>query len=168
MSRIGLDASTKTVGWAVSDKGKIIDAGFWDISDIIGNRDKASYVVAKIKLLQQFHDITEVNLEGSLSGFSGPSSRTVVVMLARYNAILEYVLQDNFPKVILVGAMTARKQVLGAARLAGIKPKVFVENRLLKLHDLSKWEVMNKKGVPDKRNEDIRDAVIMALYQNSP
>jgi hypothetical protein len=166
MVRLGLDASTRTCGWAVTESEKILDAGFWDLSDLIGNRDKVQYIVDQIKKLS--HSIEEINLEGSLSGFSGPSSRTVVIMLARFNAVLEYVLQDNFPKVNLVGAMTARKQVLGAARLAGVKPKEFVKMKLSKLYDLSEWEISNKRGDPEKRNEDMRDAVIMSLFVVAP
>lgn len=161
---LGLDASTTTVGWAFTNSGSILDAGFYDISDIIGNRNKSKYVVDKLKANPLSSSTTSVNLEGSLSGFSGPSSRTVVVMLARYNAVLEYVLQNNFPKVNLVGAQTARKQVLGAARLDGMKPKEFVKMKFEKMFDLSKFEIKNKKGLSDKRMEDVRDAVVMSLY----
>lgn len=161
---LGLDASTRTVGFAFTKDGKILDTGFYDISDISGNRDKAHYVVNKLKINPLTEKVEQVNLEAALSGFSGPSNRAVVIKLMRFNAVLEYVLQDNFPKVILIGAQTARKQVLGAARIDGMKPKEFVRMKFEKMFDLSEFEVKNKRGTPDKRMEDVRDACVMSLY----
>jgi hypothetical protein len=165
MISLGLDASTTCVGWAFTSGSVILDCGFYDISDYKGNRLKSHRVISLLADNPLIKNIGRVNLEGSLSGFSGPSSRTVVMMLARYNSVLEYVLQDSFRvPVNLVGAMTARKQVLGAARLEGMKPKEFVKMKMDKLYDLSKWEVKNKKGNVDKRMEDVRDACVIALY----
>jgi len=166
---LGFDASTTTVGWALSEDGKIKDAGFIDISDIKPNREKAKLVIDKMKAHSLIDTVENINLEDSLSGFAGPSSRTVVVMLARWNAIFEYALEDAFGKKInLVGAMTARKQVLGAARLDGIKPKEFVKMKMDKMYDLTPWTVYNKKNNPDKRMEDVRDSIVISLYNPIP
>lgn len=162
---LGLDASTSTVGYAFSDNGVVCDAGFIDISKITKNKEKAQIVVEFLKNNKHSRDIKYINLEGSLSGFAGPSSRTVVILLARWNAILEYALESAFgDKVNLVGAMTARKQIFGSARVAGMKPKEFVKERLEKMIDISPWEVKNKKNNVDKRIEDVRDAIVMSLY----
>jgi hypothetical protein len=162
---LGLDASTTTVGYAFTEDEEILDAGFFNIKDIEGNREKAAYVIGKLQENPLIEKVADINLEGSLSGFAGPSSRTVVVMLARWNAVFEYALEDHFKrKINLVGAQTARKKVLGAARLDGIKPKEFVKMKMDKLYDLSPWEIKNKKGEPDKRMEDVRDAVVIALW----
>jgi hypothetical protein len=164
---LGLDASTSTVGYAFSNSGDVIDAGFIDISDIKNNREKAAKVVDILKNHPLADKITTINLEGSLSGFAGPSSRTVVILLARWNAVLEYALQDAFNiNINLVGAMTARKQVFGASRVTGIKPKEFVKERLDNMIDISRWQIKNKKGNVDKRIEDVRDAIVMSLYKN--
>lgn len=165
---LGLDASTSTVGYAFSLMGEVKGAGFIDISGIKGNREKADKVVEVLKNNSLSKNLTTINLEGSLSGFAGPSSRTVVILLARWNAVLEYALQDAFDiKINLVGAMTARKQVFGASRVAGIKPKDFVRERLDKMIDISQWSVVNKKGNVDKRIEDVRDAIVMSLYNQN-
>jgi hypothetical protein len=164
---LGLDASTSTVGYAFSNSGDVIDASFIDISGIKNNREKATKVIDVLKNHPLADKITTINLEGSLSGFAGPSSRTVVILLARWNAVLEYALQDAFNvNINLVGAMTARKQVFGASRVAGIKPKEFVKMEMNKLYDMTPWIVNNKRGAPDKRNEDIYDAAVISLYNN--
>lgn len=161
----GLDASTTTAGWAVTHDKKILDAGFIDLKPFETNRAKAAEVMRVIRENPHFKQIERINLETALSGFSGPSSRTVVIKLARFSAVLEYVLQDNFYcPIVLVGAVSARKQAFGVSRVKGIPPKVFVKTELEKLYDLSKWEVLNKKNTPDKRMEDIRDAIIISLY----
>jgi hypothetical protein len=166
MISLGLDVSTTVCGYAFTSASIILDAGAINISDTKTNRLKVHQVVSKLKSNSLIDNIGQINLEGSLSGFSGPSSRTVVVMLARFSAVLEYVLQDNFSVPInLVVAQTARKQVLGAARCEGIKPKEFVKIKLEKIYDLSPWTILNKRGNPDKKMEDVRDAIIMSLYQ---
>lgn len=161
----GLDASTTTAGWAVTHDKKILDAGFIDLKPFETNRAKAAEVMRVIRENPHFKQIERINLETALSGFSGPSSRTVVIKLARFSAVLEYVLQDNFVcPVVLVGAMTARKQALGKARIKGVKPKVFVKGALDLLYDMKPWTTYNKIGNPDKRVEDVYDAVIISLY----
>lgn len=162
---LGFDASSTTCGWAFTDNKTIIDCGFIDVSKIETNREKSKYVIDVLDKNIHIKDVSVVNLEASLSGFSGPSNRAVVIKLARFNAVFEYALEDYFGKKInLVGAMSARKQAFGVSRVKGIPPKVFVKTELEKLYDLSKWEVLNKKNTPDKRMEDIRDAVIISLY----
>lgn len=161
----GLDASTSTAGWAVTHEKKILAAGFIDLKPFETNRAKAAAVLSVINDSPYLSKLENINLETALSGFSGPSSRTVVIKLARFSAVLEYVLQDNFVcPIVLVGAMTARKQALGKARVKGVKPKVFVKAELDKLYDMKPWTIYNKIGNPDKRVEDVYDAVIISLY----
>ena len=165
MISLGLDASTSTVGFAFVEDKKILSAGFIDVSKVEGNRSKAWFVVDFLKKNLLVDKVEQINLEASLSGFSGPSNRKVVILLARYNAVLEYVLQDWFKKrVNLVNVSTARKQAFGKARIKGVKSKAFVESQISKLYDLSKWEIKNKKGTLDKRIEDVRDAIVIALF----
>ena len=164
----GLDASTTTVGWAFTDENKkIVSAGFLDLTPFATNRLKSAAVVAliKSKCPVDCTKLDRINLEGALGGFSGPSSRVVVVKLARWSAVLEFVLQDAFACPInLINATTARKQLFGKARITGIKPKVYVKSMMDKLYDVTPWVVKNRVGNPDKRNEDMLDAVVMATY----
>jgi hypothetical protein len=89
----------------------------------------------------------------------------VVVQLARWNAVLEYVLEDFFKRPVnLVNVSTARKQLFGKARIKGIKPKAYVKMELDKLYDMTPWIVYNKVKHIDKRVEDVYDAAVIALY----
>jgi hypothetical protein len=165
---LGFDASTNVVGFAFVENKNIFDCGFIDISKIKGNREKAWFVIESLKSHSLLSKIDSINLEASLSGFAGPSSRAVIVMLARWNAVFEYVLEDYFKKEInLVNVATARKQAFGKAKIKGMKPKEYVKMMMDKMYDLTPWEKTNKLGNIDKRIEDVRDAVVIALY-NSP
>lgn len=165
MISLGFDASTSCVGWAFTENGKILDCGYIDISDITGNRAKAWFVIEKLKSHPLTDKIGQVNLEGSLSGFGGPANRAVVVLLARWNAIFEYVLEDHFKRPVnLVNVSSARKQVFGKASIAGLKPKEYVKMMIEDRFDMTPWIVLNRNKVPDKKNEDTYDAVVISLF----
>jgi hypothetical protein len=168
MITLGFDASSVTVGFSFVEDKKILDCGFIDISKIEGNRSKAWFVIETLKNHVLISNVGKINLEASLSGFAGPSNRSVVILLARWNAVFEYVLEDYFKKNInLINVATARKQVFGKAKIKGMKPKEYVKMMMDKLYDLTPWERINKIGNVDRRIEDVRDAVVIALY-NSP
>ena len=162
---LGLDVSTTTCGYAFTDENKkILHAGFLDLTKIVGNRAKAAGVISTIEA-QAPGPIDRVNLEGALGGFSGPASRTVIIKLARFNAVLEYALQDAFTcPIYLVNATTARKQLFGKARVKGLKPKEYVRIMMDKLYDTKPWQTLNKIGNVDKRYEDVLDSIVMAVY----
>ena len=165
MVSLGFDASSTCVGWAFTENGKILDCGFIDISDISGNRAKAWYVIEKLHDHALISKVEQINLESSLSGFGGPANRSVVILLARWNAIFEYVLEDHFKRSInLVNVATARKQVFGKASSPGLKPKEYVKVMIESKFDMKPWIVLNRNKVPDKKNEDTYDAVVMSLY----
>ncbi len=168
MVSLGLDASTTTCGFAFTDENrKILHAGFIDLTKFDTNRAKAWGIVERLKTEPLWSKIDRVNLEAALSGFSGPSSRTVVIKLARFSATLQYVLEDVFglDKLVLVNATTARKQLFGKARIRGTKPKIFVDAELSKLYDISPWIIKNRIGNIDKRMEDVKDAIVIATYE---
>lgn len=162
---LGLDASTTCCGWAITSGSIIVDCGFIDISKFDTNGEKSNYIISVIDKNENVSKISSINLEAALSGFSGPANRAVIIKLARFNAVFEYIMSEHYKmKVNLVGAMTARKQVLGKATIKGIKPKEYVEVSMAKMYDLSRWEVKNKKGNVDKRIEDVRDSIVISLY----
>jgi len=168
MVSLGLDASTTVCGFAFTDENrKILHAGFIDLTKFDTNRAKAWGIVERLKTEPLWSKIDRVNLEAALSGFSGPSSRTVVIKLARFSATLQYVLEDVFglDKLVLVNATTARKQLFGKARIRGTKPKIFVDAELSKLYDISPWIIKNRIGNIDKRMEDVKDAIVIATYE---
>ena len=165
MISLGFDASTSCVGFAFTENKVILDASFIDISKIKGNREKAWFVIETLKNHKLIDQIDQINLEASLSGFAGPSSRSVVILLARWNAIFEYVLQDHYKLPInLVNVATARKQAFGKAKLKGMKPKPYVKMMLDQLYDMTPWQTKNKIGNVDKRVEDVYDAIVISLY----
>jgi len=162
MISLGFDASTATVGYAFIEDKKILSTGFIDISKVEGNRNKAWYVISEMVKNPLFDKVDTINLEASLAGFSGAN---VVVMLAKWNAVFEYVLEEHFKKPInLINVSTARKQAFGKARIKGIKPKPFVESEINKLYDMTPWIVYNKIKNIDKRCADMYDAIVIGLY----
>lgn len=166
MISLGLDASTTTCGYAFTNERKeILACGFVDISKVKTDREKVWLIINTLKQHKLYSSIDRVGLESALSGFSGPSSRTVVVKLARFSATLQYVLEDVFPnKLVLVNATTARKQLFGKARVKGIKPKEYVKSSMELLYDLSNWEIKNSRGNVDKRMEDVLDSIVISVY----
>jgi hypothetical protein len=166
MISFGLDASTRTAGFAIVEDGNILEIGWIDLSKKETTRDKISLVVEFIKNNKHFDKIENIILESALSGFAGGfTSQQVLMALARFNGILEYVLEETFTtkKIKLIGAMTARKKIFGMARKKGIKSKVFVRTQLDLRFDLSLFLKKNKLGNEDKKNEDALDALVLAL-----
>lgn len=165
MLSLGFDASTTTVGYAYTQDGVILCASFVDVSKYESNREKANAVINVLKLNPLTEGVERVNLEGSLSGFSGPANRAVVVKLARWNAIFEFVLEDFFKqKVNLINPSSARKNVFGKAKIEGVPPKDFVKSMIDRSYDMTPWTVLNKLKNPDKRMEDVYDALVISLY----
>jgi hypothetical protein len=167
MTVCGLDASTTVVGWAFQTDGVVQDAGFIDISKKETNKEKGLLVIETIQNHPLFHQIDHINLEAALSGFAGGfTSQQVIIKLSRWNAVFEYMLGEAWGKpIVLLNVGTMRKKVLGKARIKGMKPKEYVKQELPKIvKHLSKFDRLNKKGTWDKRNEDVYDGVVCALY----
>ena len=167
---LGLDASTSIVGYAFATGSVIVDAGFINISKIETNRKKAfevSKFLADAIMSRAPKSVDHINLEAALSGFGGGlTSQQTIITLSRWNAVLEYVLEDNFGvPIVLCNVNTMRKKVLGAARIKGVKPKEYVKAILPKLYpDVKHFEKLNRKKEWDAHNSDMYDAVICALF----
>ena len=161
MKVLGLDLSCSTCGWAVSENKIIIGAGFVDISDVIEYAAKAELIITALKD-QTFEKIM---IEESLFGFAGGgTSQQVIIKLVKNKAVVGYILENHYKlKVESIHAQTARKKAFGIARIKGIKSKVFVKEQVEKLYDMKPWTILNKKNVPDKRMEDVRDAIVLSL-----
>ncbi len=163
---LGLDASTTVCGWAFFDGTTISDAGFIDISKEETNKSKARLIIANLSDHSKFPLITEVKLEAALSGFmGGRTSQQVIIKLARFNAVLEYILGEELKvPVTLVGASTARKKVLGKAFIKGMKSKEYVRQELpKKVPDLSRFDQKNRNGEWNVKNGDMYDAIVIAM-----
>lgn len=163
---LGLDASTTVCGWAFFNGVVISDAGFIDISKEETNKAKVRLIINSLSTHSDFRHLTEVKLEAALSGFmGGRTSQQVIIKLARFNAVLEYVLGEELKvPVTLVGASTARKKVLGKAFIKGMTSKEYVKQELPKrVPNLRRFETLNRKEEWNKKNEDMYDAIVIAM-----
>ena len=161
MKVLGLDLSTTTCGWAITENKEILACGFVDISDVDDYSTKADLIIKA--LVGQTFD--KIMIEESLFGFAGGgTSQQVIIKLVKNKAVIGYILENHYKvKVESIHAQTARKKALGAARIKGVKPKVFVKESIERMYDMTKWTVLNKKGGEEKRMEDVRDAIVLSL-----
>ena len=162
---LGFDASTSCCGWAFWNGTEIVDAGFIDISKCLTNKEKAFHVISILKDNPNLSVTTQINLEAALSGFMGGRTRQqVIIMLARFNAIFEYIISENWKiPVNLVSVTTARKKVFGKCRVKGIDPKEYVKQQLSIRMDLKKFDKINKIGNIDVKCADMYDAMVQAM-----
>jgi hypothetical protein len=164
---LGLDASTTTCGWSICFENRVMDAGFIDISKTTTNKLKSFLVIDFLDKHPLINKIDKINLEASLSGFSGGfTSQQTLILLSRFNAVFEYIIGEHYKlPVNLINVSTARKKVLGKSRLAGIKPKDYVKSVIPSIvPNIADFEKLNKKNNPDKRNSDIYDSIIIGLF----
>lgn len=161
MKCLGLDLSTTVCGYAITENKAILHAGFIDIAKVEGYREKADLIIAT--LVGTTFD--KIIIEESLFGFAGGgTSQQVIIKLVKNKAVVGYILENHYGiKVESIHAQTARKKALGAARVKGVKAKVYVKGAIEKLYDMTPWTVYNKKNNPDKRMEDLYDALVLSL-----
>ena len=169
MVTLGLDASTTCVGYAFTKDKKILDMGFIDIKKEKTPKEKVQKVLEKLNEVSYIDNVYYVNIEDNLSGFAGGrTSQQVIIKLAKFNAILCFMLEEMFEfNVHSINPMTARKNVFGKARVKGIKAKDYVKMRIEEMYNTKKWCVETSRGNWDKRNIDAYDGLVMALFEKS-
>ena len=166
MVTLGLDASTTCVGYAFTQDKKILDMGFIDIKKEKTPKDKVQKVLEFINNNSYIDEVYNINIEDNLSGFAGGrTSQQVIIKLAKFNAILCFMLENFDFKVHSVNPMTARKQVFGKARVKGKKAKQFVQEEIEKMYNTKKWCKETTRGNWDKRNIDMYDGLVMSLFE---
>ena len=166
MVTLGLDASTTCVGYAFTEDKKILDMGFIDIKKEKTPKDKVQKVLEFINNNSYIDSVMDINIEDNLSGFAGGrTSQQVIIKLAKFNAILCFMLENFEYNVNSINPMTARKQVFGKARVKGKKAKQFVQEEIEKMYNTNKWCKETKRGNWDKRNIDMYDGLVMSLYE---
>ena len=167
MVTLGLDASTTCVGYAFTQDKKILDMGFIDIKKEKTPKDKVQKVLEFINNNSYIDEVYNINIEDNLSGFAGGrTSQQVIIKLAKFNAILCFMLENFEFNVHSINPMTARKQVFGKARVKGKKAKQFVQEEIEKMYNTNKWCKETARGNWDKRNIDMYDGLVMSLYEN--
>ena len=163
---LGLDASTTCVGYAFTQDKKILDMGFIDIKKETTPKDKVEKVLDFLHNSSYIDNVTDINIEDNLSGFAGGrTSQQVIIKLAKFNAILCFMLENFEFNVNSINPMTARKQVFGKARVKGKKAKQFVQEEVEKMYNTKKWCKETTRGNWDKRNIDMYDGLVMALFE---
>jgi Holliday junction resolvasome RuvABC endonuclease subunit len=166
MVSLGLDASTTCVGYAFTKDKKILDMGFIDIKKETTPKDKVQKVLEKLNESSYINDVTNINIEDNLSGFmGGRTSQQTIIKLAKFNAILCFMLENFDYNVHSINPMTARKQVFGKARVKGIKAKDLVKMKIEEMYNTKKWCKKTKTGLWDKRNIDMYDGLVMSLFE---
>ena len=167
MKKLGLDASTTTVGYAFVDGKKVIKMGFIPIEKEKTIRDKVQLTMDEITKLDPFDKVEQIYIEDNLSGFMrGRTSQQTIVKLAKFNAVLVYCLEFAYGEIVDgVNPMTARKHLFGKARKKGIPAKDFVKEEINNLYNLEEYIKLTKTGLWDKRNLDGYDALVCALYE---
>ena len=167
MKKLGLDASTTTVGYAFVDGKEIVTMGFIPIQKEDTIRDKVRLTMDMITELDPFEKVEQIYIEDSLSGFMrGRTSQQTIIKLAKFNAVLTYCLEFAYGEIIDgVNPMTARKHLFGKARVKGVSAKDFVKKEINCLYNLEEYVKLTKTGLWDKRNMDAYDALVCALYE---
>ena len=166
MVSLGLDASTTCVGYAFTQDKKILDMGFIDIKKQTTPRDKVQKVLEVLNEHDYIDEVVDINIEDNLSGFAGGrTSQQVIIKLAKFNAILCFMLENFEYNVNSINPMTARKQVFGKARVKGKKAKQFVQEEIEKMYNTNKWCKETARGNWDKRNIDMYDGLVMSLFE---
>ena len=168
MVTLGLDASTTCVGYAFTKDKKILDMGFIDIKKEKTPKEKVFRVLDILNKNSYIDETYKINVEDNLQGFAGGrTSQQVIVKLAKFNAILCFMLEEMFEFTVYnINPMTARKNVFGKARVKGIKAKDFVKEEIEKRFKTKKWCKKTKTGLWDKRNIDAYDGLVMSLFEN--
>ena len=167
MKKIGLDASTTTVGFAFVDNKNIVNIGFIPIDKQKTIRDKVQITMEELTKLDPFDEVDKIYIEDNLSGFSrGRTSQQTIIKLAKFNAVLTYCLEFAYGEIVEgVNPMTARKHLFGKARVKGKTAKEFVKEEINSLYNLEEYVKLTKTGLWDKRNMDSYDALVCALYE---
>ena len=168
MVTLGLDASTNCVGYAFTKDKKILDMGFIDISKQKTPKEKVFKVLDFLNKNSYIDKVFTVYVEDNLQGFAGGrTSQQVIIKLAKFNAILCFMLEDMFEmNVNNINPMTARKNVFRKARVKGIKAKELVKMKIEEMYDTKKWCKHTSRGNWDKRNIDMYDGLVMSLFEN--
>ena len=167
MVSLGLDASTTCVGYAFTQDKKILDMGFIDIKKQTTPKDKVQKVLEILNSFDYIDEVMDINIEDNLSGFAGGrTSQQTIIKLAKFNAILCFMLENFEFNVHSINPMTARKQVFGKARVKGVKAKDFVKRQIENKFNTKKWCKKTTRGNWDKRNIDMYDGLVMSLYEN--
>ena len=87
MKKLGLDASTTTVGYAFVDGKEIVTMGFIPIQKEETIRDKVEFTMKEITKVDPFNQVEQIYIEDSLSGFMRGRTRKTILYVDLFNFI---------------------------------------------------------------------------------
>ena len=71
--------------------------GFIDLKKLKTPKEKTFYVLEYLSKSKYIDDIEKINIEDNLSGFAGGrTSQQTIVKLAKFNAILGFIIEEEF------------------------------------------------------------------------
>lgn len=110
---LGLDISTSITGYTILDNEKIVEIGHIDFKNANNLWEKADHAKIVIDSLVEKYSPEKIYIEESLMGFSsGLSSAGTLFTLAKFNALISYILYLKIGKPVeFISAAHARKTV---------------------------------------------------------
>jgi len=169
MGILGLDISTKKIGYAIFDDFKIVKFGCICTKKDTTIYERAEMAISELENLLNKYQIDKIIIEESLLQFANSSSSAnTIVKLTMINAIISFHLMKKKINIVHVNASTARKIVFGKSRNAAFKNvKRFVMYRLIKMYGKDFYKTLPRMKIKDKLADeafDIADAIVLALY----
>lgn len=161
---LALDVSTSITGFTILDRG----GHFQTMSYIDLRKEKSLFkkieiVQERLKYIKELYNISKVFIEDRMQAFAmGKSSAWVINLLTAFNGMVSLVAYQTFalePQYINV--VTARKQVIGKARIKGKDTKEMVLEWVKKEYPQLKWD-LKKTGKDKDYNGDMADSMIIA------
>ena len=164
---LGIDSSTAVTGYAFvdTDTKEILDAGFIKTAKCTGRYDKVNAILDTLRARPLMKEASKVYVEASLMNVQGKTSKKTIILLAKHNAVLCFILEQEFGiPVEDIDPNLARKTLFGKSREQGLTAKQYVAFQVRERYKVAPWIKLNKLGNPDKCNEDMFDAVVMAYF----
>ena len=182
MNILGLDVSTSTTGWCLTEKLdnklKLLDAGFVHHKGKRNLHEKAQDITVLLEEIENKSKIDFICIEENLQSFrTGLSSAKTLMTLSRYNGIVSHECWLRTGIVPTYYNVNSARKTLGIdttkkARKPNEKAKDVV-HRWVKGHEIMKkfkWPTKTLKGGPrsgqtieDPGCMDLSDAFVMSL-----
>lgn len=162
---LGLDVSTRIVGYSILSEDKVlIRAGFIDLSKIEDLSDKTTYLKDKLLEIKEEYKIDNIGIEDCLTKFAGGrSSIKTIGKLIAFNYLTRYICYTVFDiKPVVLNVIRAR--TLADCKVPrGENSKEYIVSRVMELYENIDWPRMKKdKTRFSKECEDIADSVVIS------
>jgi len=161
---LGLDASTKCVGWCLlNDDGSLHDVGYIWLEKVKNEYDKYMKLFYALQTLTHFSENFRVFIEAPLKR---SNNQNVVNILQRWNGMVCIAAFKIFKeKPVLIPELTVRKlnDIKVPKGVKGVNKKKYVLQCVqdLGIIDESKWE-LKRTGNPKDYSYDMCDAYCVA------